>query len=90
MVKLNANIFTDTLIWSKIEPVNHISPEPRCGHNMIPIGKKLYVFGGGSGKSWQEKYNELWVYDPETNKWTKPPCSGDYAVLSLRFGFNFI
>jgi len=73
---------TDSLVWTKIEPADHISPEPRCGHNMVAIGKKLYVFGGGSGKSWQEKYNELWIFDPATNKWTKPSFSGDFVDAS--------
>jgi len=61
----------DTFEWSEIQQKGQI-PSVRSGHRFIPIGKKILCFGGGLwDEVWHEKYNDLFVFDTETNTWTK-------------------
>ncbi|MEM4308836.1 MAG: kelch repeat-containing protein [Thermoplasmata archaeon] len=52
--------------------VNSGAPSPRNGHGMVydTVNKKVLVFGGynTSGSTYN---NETWVYDVNTNVWTK-------------------
>lgn len=66
---------TTTLYWTRIEATGDV-PEPRCGHKMVTIDEKLYVFGGGNGDNWSNKFNDLHVFDPETNVWSRPQTTG--------------
>jgi len=67
---------TQTMTWTKLHP-SGVLPEARCGHKMVTIDGKIYLFGGGNGDNWAMKFNDLHVYDPETNCWTKPETTGD-------------
>lgn len=59
--------------WERVESKG--APSPRSGHRMVAIpGGKLVVFGGyfDSRKSCLY-YNDLFVFDTETRKWTEYP-----------------
>jgi N-acetylneuraminic acid mutarotase len=66
---------TSTLTWTRVQATGNI-PEPRCGHKMVAIDGKLYMFGGGNGDNWSNKFNDLHVFDPETEAWSLPETSG--------------
>jgi len=67
---------TTTMTWSAPQCTGTI-PEPRCGHKMVTIDGKIYLFGGGNGDNWANKFNDLHTFDPETNEWSKPTTIGD-------------
>jgi len=80
---------TETLTWSKAETTGD-QPCARSGHTLTAIGKKLYLFGGGvwnETEGWVHKFNDLYVLDTETMRWTKPSCTG--AVESSTFPISF-
>jgi len=66
---------TTTMTWHSPEVTGDI-PAPRCGHKMTTIDGKIYLFGGGNGDNWVNKFNDIHVFDPVTNHWTKPTTSG--------------
>jgi len=66
---------TSNLTWTRIEATGDI-PEPRCGHKMVAIEGKLYMFGGGNGDNWSNKFNDLHIFDPQTNVWSLPKTTG--------------
>jgi len=66
---------TTTMTWSAPSVTGDV-PEPRCGHKMVTIDGKIYLFGGGNGDNWLNKFNDLHVFDPETNVWTRPKTTG--------------
>ena len=48
-------------------------PTPRSGHSCTVVGEsKLFIFGGWN-KSRQ--FNDLNIYDAETNRWSNPTCN---------------
>eukprot|EP01117_Protostelium_nocturnum_P011660 TRINITY_DN4242_c0_g1_i1.p1 TRINITY_DN4242_c0_g1~~TRINITY_DN4242_c0_g1_i1.p1 ORF type:complete len:467 (+),score=156.89 TRINITY_DN4242_c0_g1_i1:219-1619(+) len=67
-----------TMTWTQLHPTGDI-PEPRCGHKMISIDDKIYLFGGGNGDNWSNKFNDLHVFDPEKNTWNKPATTGCFV-----------
>ncbi|TGJ82823.1 hypothetical protein E0Z10_g5945 [Xylaria hypoxylon] len=48
-------------------------PPARTNHSMITYNDRLYLFGGTNGFQW---FNDVWCYDPPTNKWTQLDCIG--------------
>ncbi|KAF2969005.1 hypothetical protein GQX73_g4572 [Xylaria multiplex] len=48
-------------------------PPARTNHSMITYNDKMYLFGGTNGFQW---FNDVWCYDPPTNKWTQLDCIG--------------
>jgi len=79
---------TVTMTWYQPEVKGKI-PCARSGHHMIPVGNKIYLFGGGlwndKSKSWLERYNDMFVFDTETMEWAEivqvnPP---NHAFISL-------
>lgn len=48
-------------------------PPARTNHTMITYNDKMYLFGGTNGFQW---FNDVWCYDPATNKWTQLDCIG--------------
>ena len=55
-----------TLTWSKIT-VEGESPAPRAGVSLCNVDNKLYLFGGSGPHAYC--FNDLFVFDPEYNKW---------------------
>jgi N-acetylneuraminic acid mutarotase len=80
----------DTLTNTWFEPeVKGKIPCPRSGHLMIPVGHKIYLFGGGlwndKTKSWFEKYNDMFVFDTLTMEWieVKQAVPAPHVFISL-------
>ncbi|CAM1502107.1 Fc.00g040910.m01.CDS01 [Cosmosporella sp. VM-42] len=48
-------------------------PAARTNHTMITYNDKMYLFGGTNGFQW---FNDVWCYDPVTNKWAQLDCIG--------------
>ncbi|KAI0506170.1 hypothetical protein F5B22DRAFT_475654 [Xylaria bambusicola] len=48
-------------------------PPARTNHSMITYNDKMYLFGGTNGFQW---FNDVWCYDPPTNKWSQLDCIG--------------
>ncbi|KAI1292385.1 hypothetical protein F5Y03DRAFT_400479 [Xylaria venustula] len=48
-------------------------PPARTNHSMITYNDKMYLFGGTNGFQW---FNDVWCYDPATNKWSQLDCIG--------------
>ena len=91
---------TGGFTWSFIKyQSDKESPSPRSGHTGWQYAGKLWIFGG-HGPSPQSYLNgngdvvgvtvitnnQLLSYDPNTNKWTNPQCSGQ--VPSPRSGHS--
>lgn len=51
------------------------SPCARSFHKMTSAGGKLYVFGGCGDFGNSSRMNDLYCFDPKTEKWTKLPSS---------------
>ena len=49
------------------------TPPPRTNHTIVTWNNKLFLFGGTDGMRW---YNDVWLYDPNTNTWTNQECIG--------------
>jgi len=62
-------------------PVKGEIPEPRSCATMTAFGKYLYLFGGGvwddNQSNWTKKFNEVSVFDTETNTWSAPEIQGN-------------
>jgi len=66
---------TETMTWYSPQVTGDL-PDPRCGHKMVSIQGKIYLFGGGNGDDWTNKFNDLHMFDPDTNRWTKLTPTG--------------
>jgi len=79
---------TTTNTWSRVQAKGK-TPCGRSGHHMVTIDGKLFLFGGGlwndTTKSWLERYNDMFVYDPVTNEWKEfqQVNAPNYAFISL-------
>ncbi|KAJ8125079.1 hypothetical protein O1611_g8561 [Lasiodiplodia mahajangana] len=58
-------------------------PPARTNHSMITYNDKMYLFGGTNGFQW---FNDVWCYDPPTNKWAQLDCIG--YIPSAREGHS--
>ena len=54
--------------WERVSPKSELIP-PRCGHSAVPIGGKVFFFGGTS-KGWEKLCNDLYVYDQQGGQFT--------------------
>nr|XP_043615824.1 rab9 effector protein with kelch motifs [Erigeron canadensis] len=59
---------SDTLTWTKLVTNGELLP-PRAGHTTIALGNYLFVFGGFTDA--EDLYDDLYMFDLETFKWTK-------------------
>jgi hypothetical protein len=58
-----------TMSWKKVSGGATHPPE-RVGHAQAAHGNKVYIFGGRSGITMEEKaMNDMWVFDVETETW---------------------
>jgi F-box protein 42 len=60
--------------WQCVE--EKFAPTQRHSHSCVRLNDKLYVFGGLSGTS--TSYNDLWIFDLNEKKWSRPNTSGAY------------
>ena len=58
---------------------NQPRPRPRGYHTANMVGSKLVIYGGSDGG---ECFNDIWLYDIETNLWRSVPMSETYRRLS--------
>ncbi|EGG20116.1 hypothetical protein DFA_07236 [Cavenderia fasciculata] len=82
---------TKTLTWHKINATGDI-PCGRGGHTMEVIDGKIYLFGGGIWSpvsDWTQRFNDIHIYDPETNCWSKPSIYGP-APNTSTFTTSFV
>jgi len=78
---------TLTLTWKNLQPKG-IKPSPRCGHRLVTFGEKLLLFGGGSGEHWDRKYNDIHIYDPALNTWSRPKVINEAPVCTFTIAFT--
>lgn len=64
---------TDTLTWTKLVTNGELLP-PRAGHTTIALGNNLFVFGGFTDS--EDLYDDLYMFDLESYKWTKVMTAG--------------
>ncbi|KAI1436396.1 hypothetical protein GGR50DRAFT_231951 [Xylaria sp. CBS 124048] len=55
-----------------VTPIGKMPPA-RTNHSMITYNDKMYLFGGTNGFQW---FNDVWCYDPPSNKWAQLDCIG--------------
>jgi len=77
---------TESLEWREERCLN--TPPPRCGHKMVAMRGKLYLFGGGAGEDWALTYNDINVYDPSTKVFSFSFLF--FYYLSSSFSFLFL
>jgi hypothetical protein len=67
--------------WKKLSPRGN-APQPRFGHSAVWVdGFGVVVFAGQRGVDF---FDDLWAYDPDSDRWTKLPPNG--AVPKRRYG----
>ncbi|KAK6203638.1 uncharacterized protein RJT21DRAFT_119803 [Scheffersomyces amazonensis] len=64
--------------WELVEPLNNFKPPPLTNHSMAIYKNKLYVFGGVYNN--EKVSNDLWSYDPLSNKWSQIPTTGNIPL----------
>ena len=68
---------TDSLRWSRVQPLDECKPSARKSHSACHIGANrlgenlLAVFGGGSEDSY---FNDIYIFNTCTHKWTLLNC----------------
>ncbi len=68
--------------WTRLKPIGS-APKARFGHNAAWVpGAGLVVFAGQAGPT--AFFDDLWAYDPTTNRWRPLPGDGDRPVA--RYG----
>ncbi len=68
--------------WSRVRPEND-GPSARFGHEAVWVdGLGVVVWAGQSGPT--TFFDDLWAYDPGTNRWTRLPGDGDRPLA--RYG----
>ncbi|KAF2071955.1 hypothetical protein CYY_006730 [Polysphondylium violaceum] len=80
---------TTDLSWREVKATGDV-PTARCGHRLVSIGKKLYMFGGGAGDSWRERYNDIHIFDTETNVWRRIESPQPNVVHVCTFSSVFV
>ncbi|KAF3931188.1 hypothetical protein ABW19_dt0204939 [Dactylella cylindrospora] len=63
----------DSMYWSKPEVSGDVPPPLRAMTTTAVNNKKLIIFGGGDGPTY---YNDVYVLDTVTHRYTKPKISG--------------
>ncbi|EFA76396.1 Kelch repeat-containing protein [Heterostelium album PN500] len=78
---------SETHTWKKLKPTGDIPPA-KCGHRLLTFENKLLLFGGGFGFQWEKKYNDVHIYDPLVNKWSKVNVKGEAPVCTFSTCFS--
>lgn len=64
------------IVWEKPAPTGQV-PEPREGHSLTLVDRKLVLFGGYTAGG--AVANDVYLYNLESQEWLAPPVAG--AVL---------
>lgn len=67
----------ELLIPDSADPSYGPVPPARTNHTIVNWGDKLFLFGGTNSHQW---FNDVWTYDPRTNRWTQLDCIGYIPV----------
>lgn len=60
--------------WESYEPASgNDKPPRRTGHASVTHGDRIIIFGGTDGRY---HYNDTWMFDVTTRKWTELQCTG--------------
>lgn len=62
---------SDDVQWESISSDDSDVPKCRRGATMVALSQQLLVFGGAD----PDALNDLWAYDPTSNKWALIPQS---------------
>jgi len=84
---------TKTKTWTNIVNPKGQVPCGRGGHCTETIDGKIYLFGGGvwdPSYQWTNRFNDLHVYNPVTNEWSKADVRGDIVPLTSTFSISFV
>ncbi|KAI0294942.1 hypothetical protein BC826DRAFT_1104415 [Russula brevipes] len=61
-------------VWESCEPApGDEKPPRRTGHASVTHGDRIIIFGGTDGRY---HYNDTWMFDVSTRKWTELQCTG--------------
>lgn len=77
------DITTDA--WEHVTPVN--LPPTKNRHAAGTYNGRLYIFGGNGGAYEEDRYNDLWEYNPEDNRWRQlflKGSSGEPTSIPIR------
>mmetsp|Transcript_15274 Transcript_15274/g.22488 ORF Transcript_15274/g.22488 Transcript_15274/m.22488 type:complete len:850 (+) Transcript_15274:146-2695(+) len=79
-----------TNLWEEMRPLKKNSPAPRSGHRAIVWRHYMIIFGGFYEALRETKwYNDLHVWDFQTNTWTEMVYSKLATIPPPRSAFNF-
>ena len=74
--------------WEKMPSQEGNQPAPRWHHTANMFEDKMIVFGGFSGSKAYRYYNDIWLLDTKTDKWSQPPpaatSTSDEGEVSLK------
>ncbi|KAI0000542.1 galactose oxidase [Russula vinacea] len=74
MWALNLNTLNSKLGWDSYEPPSgDEKPPPRSQHVAVSTSDRIILFGGTHDR---KCYNDTWVFDISTRKWTELQCTG--------------
>ncbi len=97
--KLDIPAVKSNPLWESYEPApGDRKPPPRCGHVSVTTGDRIIVFVPLSssrspliilscrfgGVDFPHRYNDTWLFDISTRKWTELQCTG--SIPSPRTG----
>ena len=71
----NSNNNTGVGEWRQVRAP--CPPPPRCSHQAVVVGQKMYLFGGEfTTKDQFRHYNDLWTFDLEAHTWAQIEAKG--------------
>lgn len=50
---------------------------------MAKVNNRIYLLGGGSGSNWNNKYNDIYQWFPETSHWELLKTTGTLGVCTF-------
>jgi dynein heavy chain len=56
--------------WASVTPKSSEKPQARWHHTATAVDRKIVVFGGFQDNT--KRYNDVWVFDTHTLKWSQP------------------
>ena len=69
--------------WQKIDVAGGAAaPSARWHHTATMSGGTMIVFGGFSGSKTYRYYNDVWLLDTASDKWSQPAAAQEFAYLA--------
>jgi len=84
---------TDSLTWTNLSQStrNSFYPHARSGHALSSINNKIFLFGGGvwnETQGWVQKSTDIHIFDPSTQSWSQPQCTGKIETSTFVISFT--